>query len=102
MLKTLDGTFAQQAPNSYLYKINTRIAAESGAFHDVNAHFDHLGLPLTYRTQREWIKEGGIKPAAIIQYMTGQRFMDQYNHHRNEAPDEQALAGWSPLSAFRR
>jgi hypothetical protein len=93
MLHRLDATFAQQVLNTNLYKIDTAIAAQTGPFRDANDAFDRAGVDRPYSTQREWIKEGGIPENAIIEYMTGQAFYNQYDLV-NGAPAEAALAGW--------
>ncbi|MGL6012614.1 MAG: scabin-related ADP-ribosyltransferase, partial [Shewanella oncorhynchi] len=97
MIKNLDPTFAQQVLNSYLYKIDTNIALENGNFYDVNDIFDRSGLHRPYATQREWLKSGGIPARAVVMYMQGREYMNQYDFVRG-APDEQVLVGWKVLS----
>lgn len=93
MLKRLDPTFAQQVLNTNLYRIDTKIACLTGNFIDVNDIFDRAGMLRPYATQREWLKEGGIPGQAIVAYMTGKTFMDQYDF-KNGAPHEDLLKGW--------
>ncbi|PVZ71539.1 scabin-related ADP-ribosyltransferase [Pelagibaculum spongiae] len=96
MLKKIDPTFAQQIFNSYLYRVNTQQALVTGPFQDVNSHFDKSGLHRPYATQREWAKLGGILASAIIEYMPGRVFYDQYNIVKG-APDENELTGWQSM-----
>jgi hypothetical protein len=93
MLKKLDATFAQQVLNTNLYKIDTSIAVATGHFRDANDTFDKAGIDRPFATQREWIKEGGVPANAIIEYMTGKTFFNQYDLIKG-APDEGALTGW--------
>ncbi len=93
MLKNIDPTFAQQILNTNLYKIETRLAVQTGNFYDANDTFDKAGVDRPYSTQREWIKEGGVPQEAIVFYMSGRTFFNQYDM-TNGAPDEDALTGW--------
>lgn len=93
MLQKLDPTFAQQVLTTNLYKIDTTIAAATGPFRDANDTFDKAGIDRPYATQREWIKEGGIPENAVVEYMTGKAFYDQYDLITG-APAENALVGW--------
>jgi hypothetical protein len=93
ILKKIDPTFAQGLLNTNVYKIDTAIAAQTGRFHDVNDHFDKIGVKRPYATQREWLKEGGIPPAAVVEWMPGIDFADQLNS-QGQAPDESSLTGW--------
>lgn len=96
MLKKIDPTFAQQILNTNLYKIDTQLALPTGNFHDANDTFDKANVNRPYSTQREWIKEGGVPQGAIVAYMTGRQFFNQYDM-TNGAPDEDALTGWQPF-----
>jgi hypothetical protein len=98
MLKKLDPTFAQQVLDTNLYKIDTAAASETGDFTDANDHFDTIGQERPYASQREWIKQGGIPAQAIVGFMTGQAFMEQYDIETG-APDEAALNGWQNMPA---
>ncbi|MCF7993565.1 MAG: hypothetical protein K9L32_00640 [Chromatiaceae bacterium] len=88
----IDATFSSHLlrDNSYIYKIDTTIAVQTGPFVDANAHFDNSGLERPYATQREWIKLGGIHQAAIIYYITGRTMGDAMNAN-NIAPPTSAL-----------
>lgn len=90
MLKKLDPVFAQKVMNTHLYRIDTAIAGQSGKFHDANAHFDKIGKNRPYASQREWTKEGGIAPQAVVNYMDGMDFINQYDMTTG-APDEAQL-----------
>ncbi|CAD5203208.1 hypothetical protein [Pseudomonas sp. FEN] len=96
MLKKLDPVFAQQVLNTNLYRINTEIASATGKFWDVNEFFDKANIIRPYPGQREWAKEGGIPPRAVVEYMTGKVFVEQYDFVTG-APDEQKLEGWRRL-----
>jgi hypothetical protein len=96
MLKKLDPTFAQQVLNTNLYKIDTQVAKTTGSFSDANDHFDRLGKKRPYASQREWIKLGGIPGQAVVAWMTGKTFLDQYDFTTG-APDEGALTGWQQM-----
>lgn len=95
ILKTIDPTFAQQVLQTNLYKIDAAQAALTGAFHDANDMFDRAGVDRPYSTQREWIKEGGIDQAAVLETMTGAAYAAQLAMPGGIAPDEDALAGWA-------
>ncbi len=101
MLKRLDPTFAQQVLNTNLYKINTALAAGTGNFKDVNDHFDRIGQDRPYASQREWAKLGGIPGTAVVEWMSGQTFFDQYDM-TNGAPDQANLTGWRPMPAAQQ
>ena len=96
MLKKLDPTFAQQVLNTNLYKIDTTIAKRTGNFHDANDFFDKKGKKRPYASQREWAKLGGVPAAAIVKWMPGEDFFNQYSLE-NGAPDENALANWQDM-----
>jgi hypothetical protein len=93
MLKQIDPTFAQQLLTTNLYKIDTATAIQTGVFYDANDVFDRAGVNRPYATQREWIKRGGILPAAVIETMSGANYAGQLNAG-GIAPDEDALQGW--------
>jgi hypothetical protein len=61
---------------------------------DANDHFDWAGVNRPYRTQREWIKVGGIDQAAVIETMTGANYAGQLAMPLGVAPDEGAWLGW--------
>jgi hypothetical protein len=95
MLKKIDPTFAQQVNQTNLYKIDTAVAALTGAFMDANDVFDRAGVNRPYSTQREWIKTGGIDQAAVVATMTGAHYAQQLQMPGGIAPDEGALQGWA-------
>lgn len=99
MLQKLDPTFAQQVLNTNLYKIDTAKAKEGNqnSFVDVNAHFDKIGKDRPYATQREWAIQGGVPPAAIVEFMSGKSYFDQYDMETG-APAESALSGWQTMA----
>lgn len=94
----IDPTFSHhlRRDDSYIYKIDTSIAIQSGNFVDANSHFDKAGESRPYATQREWIKLGGIDEAAIVYYMTATTMDDQMDNNLN-APAESTLTGWLPF-----
>ena len=95
ILKRIDPTFAQQVMNTNLYRINTALALQAGGlFFDANDVFDRAGVDRPYATQREWIKQGGIDQAAVVQYMTGANYAGQLAMPGGIAPDEHLLQGW--------
>ena len=98
MLKKLDPVFAQKVMNTHLYRIDTAIAGQSDKFHDANAHFDKIGKNRPYASQREWTKEGGIAPQAVVNYMDGMDFINQYDMTTG-APDEAQLTNWKAMPA---
>lgn len=91
----IDPTFAHHLANndSYIYKIDTTVAIQTGPFVDANSHFDKAGIRRPYATQREWIKLGGINDAAIVNYMTATT-MGQQMDNKFSAPTESTLTGW--------
>ena len=95
MLKQIDPTFAQQVMNTNLYKIDTAVALLTGPFMDANDVFDRAGINRPYSTQREWIKQGGIDQAAVIETMTGANYAQQLQMPGGIAPDEGQLQGWA-------
>jgi hypothetical protein len=102
MLKKLDPTMAQQVHDRTLFKIDTAKAEEDNEhkFVDVNKHFDQMGQPRPYPSQREWAIEGGIPPRAVVGWMTGEQYMSQYDHATGGIPGgEESLRGWQPLPA---
>jgi hypothetical protein len=96
MIKKLDPTFAQQVLNTHLYKIDTSLAKQTGSFNDANDYFDKKGKKRPYASQREWVKLGGIPPEAVVEWMPGQDYFDQYDF-KTGAPDENALTGWQKM-----
>lgn len=94
MLKPIDSTFAQKLLETNLYKIDTTIALQTGAFYDVNDIFDRAGVKRPYATQREWLKVGGIPSGAVVRTMKGERFESQLSWPGGFAPDENLLEGW--------
>lgn len=101
MLKKLDPTFAQQVYNTNVYKIDTAIALQTGVFFDANSVFDKAGVDRPYSTQREWIKQGGIDQAAVIETMTGRNYAEQLQMPGGVAPDEHLLVGWQQFNDIR-
>ncbi|WP_158997008.1 scabin-related ADP-ribosyltransferase [Pigmentibacter ruber] len=96
MVKNIDPVFAQQVLNTHLYKIDTSIASLSGPFYDVNDHFDRAGINRPYATQREWAKLGSIPANAVVSYMTGKDYFEQYDL-KIGAPEERLLKNWQTL-----
>src|SRR6266404_4417887 len=97
MLKNIDPTFAQKLLRTNIYKIDTKKALETGLFFDANDHFDKKGKDRPYPTQREWIKEGGIDPKAVIAFMDGETFWKQCDQDKLVGPDEKQLEKlWKP------
>lgn len=99
MLQKLDPTIAQRLVDYFLYKIDTGLALRTGEFHDINDVFDRAGIRRPYPTQREWLKAGGISPAAVVGWLPGSMFAAQYNV-TSGAPEEVILR-WSPMWASR-
>jgi Domain of unknown function (DUF4157) len=102
MLKKLDPTMAHQVLERTLFKIDTARAEEDNEhkFVDVNKHFDQMGQPRPYPSQREWAIEGGIPPRAVVGWMTGEQYMSQYDDATGGIPGgEESLRGWQPLPA---
>lgn len=103
MIKKIDPTFAQQVTTSNLYKIDTAAAEanSTNSFVDVNKHFDSLEIERPYATQKEWAMEGdGIHPSAVVAWMPGGDYLDQYDLAKNELPVSEAnLASWQPMPA---
>lgn len=96
MIKKLDPTFAQQVLSTHLYKIDTALAKQTGSFNDANDYFDKKGKKRPYASQREWVKLGGIPPEAIVAWMLGKDYFDQYDM-KTGAPAESALTGWQKM-----
>ena len=101
MLKKLDPTFAQQVLNTYLYKIDTTTAKTTGEFSDANDYFDKINKDRPYASQREWIKLGGIPPEAVVKWMRGKDFVEQYDIDTG-APNENELTGWKAMPKQRK
>lgn len=53
---------------------------------------------LRYASQCEWTKEGGIPPQAVVNYMDGMDFINQYDMTTG-APDEAQLTNWKAMPA---
>ncbi|GBQ99572.1 hypothetical protein AA23498_3498 [Acetobacter nitrogenifigens DSM 23921 = NBRC 105050] len=97
MIKNPDPLLAQGMLAKTLYKIRTGVAGATGPFRDVNDEFDRAGIERPFSTQREWLKEGRIPPAAIVGYMTGRYFFDTYMSVQRIPAQESQLSGWLPM-----
>lgn len=101
-LEHMDAIFTQRAMTFYLYKIDTQLALATGLFYDVNDTFDRANQRHTYRSQREWLKDGGITPNAIVASMYGPTFMAQCNIDAQglHPPTEANLAQWTAFPQY--